>query len=367
MLPARSFVKLENGKVEVQFRDGQRQIADAVAKEIRSRLGFKSRFTWPANLAAENQRYNLVAVHGRPNGRDVQGVVAVVPYYGDHRFLPWFLSYYRKLGVSYFVFLDLSKSCDLTAHVEDASDVAVWQIRDRLRVSDALHALNHLRHRYARDGWCLSVEPYDLLVFPKSETRHLHDLVDFMKYERQDHLYAIIVDAYGEQPARQMKIAGAFSPLDHLPFFDRVGYDTTLSKETSTANIQGGVQRRLLFADRPLNAPLLNCTPLVRLRSDCYYTHTTRKLTTARLNLAHAEWHTSISACVLRFAMLASSECLHIAKLIETASLYPDRAAPIYAGIETLSASALKTEGSGCFRTSQDLIECGLLNVGQWF
>jgi hypothetical protein len=29
--------------------------------------------------------------------------------------------------------------------------------------------------------------------------------------------------------------------------------------------------------------------------------------------------------------------------------------------------TALKVEGSGQFNTSQDLVECGLLNVGQWF
>lgn len=367
MLPARSFVKSEDGKVEVQFSDGQKQFSDGFADEVRLRLGFKSRATWALRLAAANQRLNLIAVHGQPNGQHLHGIIAVVPYYGDHRFLPWFLAYYRKIGVSYFVFLDLSKSSDLAAYVADATDVAVWQIRNRLRVSDALHALNYLRHRYARDGWCLSVEPYDLFVFPKSETRHLQDLVDFMEYERQDHLFAIIVDAYGEQPARNMDVAETFSPLDYLPFFDRVGYDTTLSKEKRTANIQGGVQRRLLFADQPLNAPFLNCAPLVKMRTNYYYTNSTRRMTPAHLNLAHSEWHTSISACILRFAMLSSSECLHTARLIETAGLNPDRAAPLYSGSEALAMAALKIEGSGCFETSQDLVECGLLNVGQWF
>jgi hypothetical protein len=367
MLPARSLVKNEDGKVELRFADGQKQFADAFADDMRLRLGLKSRSVWSLRLAAANQRYNLINVHGQPNGEGLQGVVAVVPYYGDHRFIPWFLAYYRKIGICYFVFLDLSKTSDLAAYVADAADVAVWQIRNKLRVSDALHALNYLRHRYARDGWCLSVEPYDLFVFPKSETRHLQDLVDFMTYERQDHLFAMIVDAYGEKPARQINVGETFSPLEHLPFFDRVGYETTLSEKKKTAIIQGGVQRRLLFADQPMNAPLLNCAPLVKMKRDYYYTSATRQMVPGHLNQAHSEWHTSISACILRFAMLSSSECLHIARLIEAAGLNSDRVPPLYAGSEALAMTALKVEGSGHFNTSQDLVECGLLNVGQWF
>jgi hypothetical protein len=367
MLPARNFVKTEDGKIEVRFVDAQKQFTDSFADDMRLRLGLKSRSVWSLKLAAANQRHNLILVHGQPNGQDVQGVVAVVPYYGDHRFLPWFLAYYRKIGVAQFVFLDLSKTSDLAAYLADAADVAIWQIRNKLRVSDALHALNYLRHRYARDGWCLSVEPYDLFVFPRSETRHLQDLVDFMTYERQDHLFAMIVDAYGEKPARQIAVGETFSPLEHLPFFDRVGYETTLSEKKKTAIIQGGVQRRLLFADQPMNAPLLNCAPLVKMKRDYYYTSATRQMVPGHLNQAHSEWHTSISACILRFAMLSSSECLHIARLIEAAGLSSDRVPPLYAGSEALATTALKVEGSGHFNTSEDLVECGLLNVGQWF
>jgi len=367
LLPVRSFVKLENGKVEARFRDGGGSGVPALAAGIMPRLLFNARFTWPMQLAARRQRRKLELVLGPSAGDPSRRIVAVVPYYGDHRFLGWFLDFYRNLGVSLFVFLDLSKRHDLATHAGSAADIAIWRLRDNLRMVDALHALNHLRHRYARNRWCLSVEPYDLLVFPKSETRHLGDLTDFMKNEGQNHLYAIVVDAYGEQPANQIAFNGTRAPLEHLPWFDRVGYETISSVERSFDNVRGGVQRRRLFADRPHHAPYLNCIPLVMLKPDYFYICANRQMIPSHLNRAHGEIHSSISACILRFAMLTDSESLHIAKQLEAARHQAGQAAPLYAGSEALAKVALKTEGSFRFRSSQDLVDCGLLNVGQWF
>ncbi len=328
---------------------------------------FFFRYTWPLKLAATRAARQLKHVFGKPHGKKIGSVIAVVPYYGDHQMLSWFLTYYRKLGIKLFVFLDISVERDLPGRLDDAGDCAVWQTKGFMHPGKTIDALNFLRHRYARQKWCLSVEPYDFLVFPKSETRHIRDLTDFLESEQRKHAFAIVVDAYGDGPASEMQLSDTVSPFEQLPYFDRFGYQTAAAEPLSVIPILGGVQRRYLYGDEPQRAPALNRIPLIKLNWDCYYLASTRMAVPALLNTPHSAWHSTTTTCLLRYALLGSEMPLHIAKQAEPAQLYPDNVTPLFAGSEAMTFAALKNQGSQKFHSSADLLECGLLNNGQWF
>ncbi len=328
---------------------------------------FFFRYTWPLKLASLRVGRQLKLDFGKPNGKRISSVIAVVPYYGDRPILAWFLNYYRKLGIKLFVFLDLSPDRDLPNWLESAVDCVVWSPKGYMHPGKTIHALNYLRHRYARNKWCLSVEPYDFLVFPKCETRHIRDLTDFIESEQRRHVCAIVVDAYGDVPASELEVSDDLSPFELFPYFDRFGYQTAQAEDLQVVPILGGVQRRFLYGDEPQKAPALNRIPLLKITWDSYYLASTRVLVPIQLNTPHAEWHSTTTACLLRYAMLSNEMALHIAKQAEPAQLYPDNVTPLYAGSEAMISAVLKNQGSEKFESSQNLLECGLINNGQWF
>jgi hypothetical protein len=195
----------------------------------------------------------------------------------------------------------------------------------------------------------------------------VRDLIDFVESEQRDHVAAVVVDAYGDGPARGLDAAGGTRPEVLLPYFDRFGYQTSEVTPSLEVPILGGVQRRALYGDLPRQAPPLNRIPLVKITKDVFYIAATRKLVPHTMNTPHSEWHSSTTACLLRYAMLGDETSLHVAKQAEGGELYPENMNALYLGSERMAALALKNQNSGRFSSSQDLLDCGLLNNGQWF
>jgi hypothetical protein len=328
---------------------------------------FFFRYTWPLKVAAFRAGRKLRLAAGRAHGEKSWPVTAVVPYYGDHALLPWFLTYYRKLGVDFFVFLDLSADQDLGTRLGETADCAVWITKTFIQPGKIIHALNYLRHAYASKRWCLSVEPYDFFVFPKSETRHIRDLTEFLETEHRKHIYAIVVDAYGDRPAAEMAFSETVSPFEQLPYFDRFGYQAMVGDALRVVPILGGVQRRFLYRDEPHKAPALNRIPLLKINWETYYLASTRVVVPAHHNTPHCDWHASTTACLLRYALLSNEIALHIAKQVEPGQLHQESITPLYDGSGAMTAAALKNEVSQRYQSSSDLIECGLISNGQWF
>ncbi|HVH76265.1 MAG TPA: glycosyltransferase family 2 protein [Stellaceae bacterium] len=300
----------------------------------------------------------------RPAGR---GVVAVSPYYGNERLLQPFLDHHRQLGVDEFVFLDLSVEGGLAAALADEGDCAVWRPRGEPEPARAIYWLNYLRRRYASGRWCLSLEPNELFVFCRSECRQLRDLTDFLEAERRNHLYALVVEMYGERPAATLNLRPGEHPLAALPYFDGLGYATTGPHRYRNVVVRGGVQRRTLYWDMPRRSPALNRIPLVKWHWNYLYVAGTRLLMPRRLNTSHSPWHSTPTACLLGFALLDGEAALARAAMAESGQIARGGGSAAYPGIAALRRYQLKEDVSRRFTGSAALVDCGLLNPGQWF
>ena len=291
----------------------------------------------------------------------------MVPYYGNETLLPAFLDHHRGLGVGEFVFLDLSASGRLAAILAGESDCAVWRPRLGSGPQRAISWLNHLRRRYATGRWCLSLNPTEFFVFYRCETRQIGDLTDFIEAERRDHLYALLVDLYGDEPAARLRLDTEEHPLDVLPYFDALGYVTSGPHRYRNVVVRGGVRRRALYSDSPRKTPALSRIPLVKWRWYYVYIDGTQLLMPSRLNTSHSHWHSSPTACLLSLALLDSDEQVVLGWLAEKRPSISARGRALGPDLVEMRRRRLKEDLSERFCGSESLVDCGLINPGQWF
>jgi hypothetical protein len=295
------------------------------------------------------------------------GLVVVTPFYGNDDLLQPFLQHHRRLGVDQFVFLDLSEKGGLSERLADQSNCAIWRPRGEVALGQTIYWLNYLRRRYGTGRWCLSLEPSEMFVFARSESRQIKDLTEFLQSENRDHIFALVIEMYGDQPAKSLTPKTGEHPLNILSYFDPYGYTTSGPHRYRGVVVRGGVQRRTLFRNAPRRSPALNRIPLVKWRWFYAYVAGTQLLIPRHLNTPHPPWHSEPTACLLRFALLDDDASLATAAMAEAGQISAAPSGRSYRGMLKLRGRHLKQNVSVRFTGSADLVECGLLNPGQWF
>lgn len=332
--------------------------------KLQAPFRFASVLLWPWLRARSSLKAldHLAGPAGPPAGR---GCVVVAAHHGDHALAEAFLDHHGALGARHFVFLDLSVDGGLAAHLGDRPGCAVWRPRAPAPAGAAPVWLNGLRGRYAIGRWCLSLDTTDAFVFYRCETRKLADFTEFLESESRDHAYAIVVEMYGERPAAELAAAGA--PVTALDRFDAFGFVTLDPGRFRNVIVRGGLQRRSLHRTRPRQSPALNRIPLVKWQWFYGYVAGTRLIVPAYLNNPHTPWHSSPTACILRYALMAGAETLETAARHEAAVTVKEGGLAAYPGLARLRDAEPLQEASRRYRSTRDLVEAGLLNPGQWF
>ena len=324
-------------------------------------------FLWPWVKAKLSLR-QLSLVAGSAERSAATGTVAVASHYGNHPMVESFIEHHRSLGIQEFVFLDLSTDGGLAAHLGGRSGCTVWRPRDISKPDPVMLWLNGLRTRYAEGRWCLSLDTSDAFVFYRCEDRMVGDLTEFLDSEHRDHLYAVTVEMYGSEPAAVLAVANAGqAPIELLDHFDPFGFVTLDPGRFQNVIVRGGPQRRLLFKTRPRQSPALNRIPLVKWRWNYAYVAGTRLILPMHLNHPHARWHSSPTGCILRFALLNDAATLDVAAKWEHVVATRDGGLASYPGLSRLRDMPLMQDMSRRYTGTRDLVECGLLNPGQWF
>ena len=205
--------------------------------------------------------------------------------------LPFFLNYYRKLGINHFIFVDNDSDDGSTAYLLKQKDVTLFRTSNSYRRARfGTDWLNWLQRRYANNHWALTVDIDEFFVYPFCDTRPLLALTDWLDSLEVRAFSAMQIDMYPKGDIQEQTYQEGQNPLEIVRWFDSSNY--MISKNDSYQNlwIQGGPRARVFFGDDPESAPALNKIPLVKWHKSYVYANSTHMLLPRGLNLVHDEF-----------------------------------------------------------------------------
>lgn len=220
--------------------------------------------------------------------------------------LPYFLKYYRDLGVDHFLIVDNDSDDGSGDYLRDQPDVSLWSTRASYKRSRfGVDWLNWLQWRHGHGHWCLVVDPDEFFVYPFCDTRPLRALTDWLDASSIKSLSAMLLDMYPKGPVGAQPYREGQDPFEIAPFFDAGNYTIIRNSRYGNLWIQGGPRARVFFADNPERAPALNKIPLVKWHRDYVYASSTHMLLPRGLNLVYDEWGgEKASGCLLHAKFL---------------------------------------------------------------
>ena len=281
--------------------------------------------------------------------------------------LPYFLDYYRTLGVGHFLLVDNGSDDGSAEYLVGHDDVSLWRtLAGYKQARFGMDWVGWLLFRHGHGHWCLTVDVDEFLVYPFCDTRPLPALTDWLDSSGLRSFPAMLLDMYPRGPVDAVPYAEGQNPFEIAQWFDAANYTITRNPEFRNLWIQGGPRARAFFADRPAQAPALNKIPLVKWRRRYAYVHSTHMLLPRGLNLTYDQWG----------GELASGALLH-AKFLHTLREKADeeaRRGQHYAGGREyaayragLAASPdLWTEWSERYINWRQLEMLGLMSKGNW-
>ncbi|MEM8788238.1 MAG: glycosyltransferase family 2 protein [Pseudomonadota bacterium] len=203
--------------------------------------------------------------------------------------LPYFLDYYRRLGVRHFLFVDNGSTDGSAACLADQPDVSLWTTEASYkRARYGMDWLNGLLTRFGAGHWVVVVDADEFLVYPHVDTRPLTALTEWLDARGRKSFGTMLLDMYSEATVAQTAYAEGDDPFAVLTHFDAGNYFYKRSRLYLDMWIQGGPRQRVFFPDRPSYGPALNKVPLVRWRRGFAYRSSTHALLPRGLNRTYA-------------------------------------------------------------------------------
>ncbi len=230
--------------------------------------------------------------------------------------LPYFLDYYRRLGVDHFLIIDNGSDDGSRDYLVAQPDVSVWAAGAGYRQSRfGMDWLMHLLRSHGTGNWCLTVDVDEFLVYPFCETRPLRALTDWLDSGGARAFAAMMLDMYPKGAMHEQPYREGQNPFEIAQYFDSGNYSIRRNWPYQNLWIQGGPRARLFFADRPKRAPAMNKIPLVKWDRSYAYVSSTHMMLPRGLNLTYeAAAGEKPSGCLLHakfldtFALKAEEE-----------------------------------------------------------
>ncbi len=237
--------------------------------------------------------------------------------------LPYFLDYYREMGIGHFFFVDNDSTDGSLDYLADQPDVSVWSTTASYkRARFGVDWLNWLARKYAHGHWALTVDPDEFLVYPFCDTRPLRALTDWLDASSIKSFSAMLLDMYPKGRLDEQPYQAGQNPIEIATWFDSGNYTISRNHLFTNLWIQGGPRARVFFPDAPAKAPALNKVPLVKWDKRYTYVSSTHMLLPRGLNQVYDEWGGEKASGVLLHAKFIDTFGTKAAEELERSQHY---------------------------------------------
>lgn len=253
-------------------------------KQYRLRLRRKQRL-----IRAYRKSRQLTCLQNNTTAIQKDDVLLVCTLRNERIRLPYFMKYYRDLGVKHFLFIDNDSDDGSREYLIGEKDVSLWHTAASYKKAlYGVHWMNGLARKYCHNHWTLTVDVDEFFVFPFCDTRPILALTDWLDNSGVQSFSAMLIDMYPKGPIDAQPYQEGMDPMEIAQWFDSGNYMLSTNAEYQNLWIQGGPRARVFFNDDPVNAPSLNKIPLVKWHKDYVYMHSTHMLLPRRLNHVYA-------------------------------------------------------------------------------
>lgn len=322
---------------------------------------------WKSMLIFPRLHYAALGLRSRKNFREIRkrtecikagDIIACSVIYNEKKRLPFFLEYYRGLGVDHFLFLDNESDDDTAAYLAGEPDCSIWEVHGSFSEARQGHVWSHkILHTFCRGHWVVRLDPDEFLIYPYSDTRTLHDLTEYLESIGKHSLYTLMVDCYGK--TGDEGLSEGENMLVRFPYFDGYGY--TIDPRGKAF---GGWRQRAFLTGSVREQQLLRKFPLVKWSSQSQYMNVTHKIFPPELDRVHGEQAVCPTGCLLHFKVDAG---LQERAMREASRGEYSGGSFHYRQLAELKPGFLYREGlSVRYESWRTLESLGLLGVGDW-
>ncbi|MCE5973170.1 glycosyltransferase family 2 protein [Sinirhodobacter sp. WL0062] len=250
---------------------------------------------------AFRKRHELSCLADRTGAITASDILVFTTLRNEQIRLPYFLRYYRELGVRHFLIVDNGSDDGSTEYLLAQPDVSLWRTEASYRRARyGIDWINWLLRKYGTGHWTLTVDPDEFFVYPFCDTRPIDALTDWLDTYDIRAFPAMMLDMYPKGPIDAVPYRAGDDPFETACWFDGGNYTISKNPEYHNLWIQGGPRARMFFADRPTEAPSLNKVPLVRWERGFAFISSTHMMLPRGLNTVYDEWGgEKVSGCLL--------------------------------------------------------------------
>lgn len=294
-------------------------------------------------------------------------ILSFSTFRNEHIRLPYFLEYYRNLGVDHFLMVDNDSNDGGREYLAEQPDVSLWTTTGSYkRAKFGVDWLNGLKARYAVDHWVLVVDVDEFLVYPYIETRSLRVLTDWLDASSLRSFGAMLIDMYSRGSVNDNIYTEGEDPFKSLRYFDAGNYVYERNEVYKNLWIQGGPRQRVFFNDDPAKGPALNKIPLIKWQRGAVFISSTHTVLPRGLNLVYHHWGGEKTSGSLLHAKFLSILAEKADEEIKRGQHYADsreyRAYQTHLNSET----GLWTPNSTRYTGWRQLDQLGLISTGGW-
>ncbi|WP_282603539.1 glycosyltransferase family 2 protein [Paracoccus sp. PARArs4] len=239
---------------------------------------------------AFNRRRALKSMVDRTSQIRPGDILAFVTLRNERVRLPYFLDYYRGLGVDHFLFVNNDSTDGSGNYLAEQPDVSLWWTNAGYKKSRfGMDWMNRLLARHGHGHWCLTIDPDEFLVYPHCDTRPLSALTSWLEASGRRSFPAMLLDMYPKGAIEDQPYAEGQDPFEIARWFDPVNYSISRNAFYGNLWIQGGPRTRNFFRADPLSGPALNKIPLVKWNWRYAYVSSTHMALPRHLNMVYDE------------------------------------------------------------------------------